>query len=224
MRRWLEPIAVDRHRLQQCLRCEMRGEGIRQAEHGGELGAVKAGAEYPQRHVGVLAGNRVERLVFLRRPEQGLQFDDVLRKAVRRIRAAAQRLQRPLVGTRRPAKAKVDAAGEQRRQRAELLGDHQRRVVRQHDAASADTDRAGACSDMADADGGGGAGDAGEVVMLGEPESGVAGDLGVLREIACIGQRVSRREAFADIGEIEYGKFHHGTTLTHPPHRDSAPR
>ena len=45
-----------------------------------------------------------------------------------------------LVGARRAADAEVDAAGEERLQGAELLGDHQRRVVGQHDAARADAD------------------------------------------------------------------------------------
>jgi len=92
LRRRLEPLAVDRHRLHQRLRREVRGEGVGQAEHGGELGAVQAGAQNPKRHVGILAGNRVDRLVLLRRAEQGLQLDYVLREIFRRVRAAPQRL------------------------------------------------------------------------------------------------------------------------------------
>jgi hypothetical protein len=48
-----------------------------------------------------------------------------------------------LVGTGCAAEAQIDAAGIERGQRAELLGDHQRRMVRQHDAAGADADRLG---------------------------------------------------------------------------------
>src|SRR3546814_9295839 len=40
----------------------------------------------------------------------------------------------------------------QRRQRAELLGDHQRRVIRQHDAAGPHPDTLGAGGDVADQD------------------------------------------------------------------------
>ena len=58
----------------------------------------------------------------------------------------AQRPRRRHVGPRRAAEAEVDAVREQRGQRAELLGDHQRRMVRQHDAARADADRRGAAA------------------------------------------------------------------------------
>jgi hypothetical protein len=52
--------------------------------------------------------------------------------------AAALASQRPhgaLIGARRTAQAQIDAIRIERSQGAELLGDHQRRVVRQHDAA-----------------------------------------------------------------------------------------
>ena len=49
--------------------------------------------------------------------------------------------------------------GKQRLERAELLGDHERRVVRQHDPAGADADRLGAAGDVGDHDRGRGAGD-----------------------------------------------------------------
>ncbi|BCM17666.1 LLM class flavin-dependent oxidoreductase [Mesorhizobium sp. J8] len=57
--------------------------------------------------------------------------------------AAGSRPRGQQVGARRAAESKVDAAGKERRQRAELLADHQRRMVGQHDAACADADRLG---------------------------------------------------------------------------------
>ena len=45
-----------------------------------------------------------------------------------------------LVGAGRPADAEVDAPGMERLEHAELLGDDERRVVGQHDAARADAD------------------------------------------------------------------------------------
>lgn len=67
--------------------------------------------------------------------------------------------------------------------RAELLGDDQRRMVGQHDAAGADAYRPGAAGDMGDDDGGGGTGDARHVVMLGQPVSLVSQPLGMAGEI-----------------------------------------
>ena len=72
LRHQLEPLAVDRYRLHQRLRREVRGKGVRQAQHGGQLGAEQAGAQDPQRHVGVLAWYCVDDLVLFWRSEQGL--------------------------------------------------------------------------------------------------------------------------------------------------------
>ena len=96
---------------------------------------------------------------------------------------AAQRAHRALVGARRASQAEIDAARIERLERAELLGDHERRVIRQHDAAGADADRARAAGDVADHDRRRGARDADHVVVLGEPEPRVAPTLGVLREL-----------------------------------------
>jgi hypothetical protein len=54
----------------------------------------------------------------------------------------------------------------QRLERPELLGDHDRRVIRQHDPAGADADRARTRSDVRDHDGGRRTGDADRVVVL----------------------------------------------------------
>ena len=51
LRRRLEIGAVEFDRLHHHLRREVRGERIRQAEGGGELGAEQARAEDPERHV-----------------------------------------------------------------------------------------------------------------------------------------------------------------------------
>ena len=99
-------------------------------------------------------GVGLHRLAGLRVGEVALQLDDVLRERVGAARVAAQRAHRQLVGARRAAEAEVDAAGVERLERAELLGDHERRVVRQHDAAGADADRLGAAGDVRDHDGG----------------------------------------------------------------------
>ena len=72
--------------------------------------------------------------------EVALQLEHVLGESVRRVGVATQRPQRVLVGAGRAAEAEVDPARVQRRERAELLGDRERRVVRQHDPAGAEAD------------------------------------------------------------------------------------
>ena len=56
------------------------------------------------------------------------------------IEPAAQRIGGGAVGARGAAETEIDAAGKQRLQHLEALGDDQRRVVRQHHAARADAD------------------------------------------------------------------------------------
>ena len=95
---------------------------------------------------------------------------------VRRAASGSRRSARAgaLVGAGRAAEPEIDPAGVQRLQRAELLGDHQRRVVGQHDAAGADADRRRAPGHVADRHRGRRAGDAGHVVVLGQPVADVA--------------------------------------------------
>ena len=64
---------------------------------------------------------------------------DVARRA-----ALAQQLRDHRVRPGRAAETEVDAAGSERLERRELLGDDERRVVRQHDAARAEADPRGA--------------------------------------------------------------------------------
>jgi hypothetical protein len=81
------------------------GEGVGQAERGGELGAEQARAEDPQRHVGAGAGNRLHCLAGLHGAEQRLQLQHVLGEGVGGGRIAAQGADRLLVGAGRPAEA-----------------------------------------------------------------------------------------------------------------------
>ncbi len=117
-------------------------------------------------------------------PEQGLQFEHILRKALSvRVQVPPQRPRRAHIRTGRTPESEIDTPGIQGFQRAELLRDHQRRVVRQHDAAGADPNAARAAGNMADHDRRRGARDAGDVVMLGEPVALITEALGVTCEV-----------------------------------------
>jgi len=128
-------------------------------------------------------------------------------------RRPPQRQQRQLVGSRRPAEAEVDPAGMQRRERAELLGDHEWRVVREHDPARAHPDRRCARGDVRDHDGGRSAGDAGRVVVLSEPEAVVSPALGVLGQVERVPQRIGRRCARNDWREVKDRDREHRPTI-----------
>ncbi len=189
----------------------MRGEGVGQAELRGELRAEQARTEDPERHVQPGAGHGLDCLVGARGSEIGLQFEHVLGEAVGGHRAAAHRPHRHLVGAGRPAEAEIDAAGKERFERAELLGDDQRGVVRQHDAAGADADGLRRGGELADDDGGGGAGDADHVVMLGDPVAGVAEGFRMAGEVDRGAQRIARLLPFAHGNEVENGDGDHGS-------------
>ena len=88
-----------------------------------------------------------------------------------------------LIGTRRTPEPEIDAAGKQRLQCAELLGDDQRGMVGQHDAASADPDPAGGPGDMGNEDGGCCTGDTGHAVVFCQPIAVEPPTLGVLGQI-----------------------------------------
>ena len=73
------------------------------------------------------------------------------RRGTRRDRPAACAAARAAAAGSVPGarpRPEIDAAGKQRLERAELLGDLQRRVVGQHDPAGADADARGAAADV----------------------------------------------------------------------------
>ena len=90
-------------------------------------------------------------------------------------------------------------------------------MVWQHDATGTDPDGLGAPRDMANADRRGGAGDAGEIVVFGEPEALVSSGFGVSGQVRGVVQRVGRRKPFTDIGEVEDGEIYHTDNLPRAP-------
>jgi len=203
----------------------MRGEGVRQAERRRELRAKQARTENPDRHVETGTGHRADNLSFFGRAEIVEQFHHVLREAVGSGKIAAQRPRGFLVRARCPAESEVDAIGEEGFQRTELLGHHERRMVRQHDAAGADADGRGSTRDMSDDDSRGRAGNARNVVVFGQPEALVAPALGVARQIEAVDEGLGGGATGGDRREIENGESsHHGPIWVGPDAAARAPR
>ena len=75
--------------------------------------------------------------------EKALELQDVVRERLCAHRVAAERAHGELVGARRPAEAEIDPSRMECLERPELLGDHERRMVREHDPAGADPDGRG---------------------------------------------------------------------------------
>ena len=213
LRRGLEALAVDGERGHQLLRREVRGEGVGQAIFGGDLRAERARPQDPQRHMRAGRRHRLHLLARLHVREPMLELEHVLGKAIGVV-AAAQRLHGELVGARRAAEPEVDPVGEEPRQRAELLGDDQRRMIGQHDPARAHTDRLRARRDMAEDDRCRRAGDPRHVVMLGHPEAAIAPALGMGREIARIVERPTGVGLVGHADQIENRKCDHESSCS----------
>ena len=188
----------------------MRGKGERQAEHRRKARAEEARAEQPHRHLDAGAGHGTHRLPRLRRLEIPEQLQHVVGERLGTVEIAAQRARRRLVGAWRATEAEVDPARVQRGQRAELFGDLQRRVVGQHHAAGADADAARAARHVPDQHGGGGAGDARHVVVLGQPIAAIAELFGMPRKVQRVAEGLRDVAALAHRCEVEDGKGNHG--------------
>ena len=76
-----------------------------------------------------------------------------------------------LIAPRCAPESEIDPPRIKRGKGAELLRDHERRVVREHDPAGADADAFSASSDVTDQDRGRGARDPRHVVMFRHPEA-----------------------------------------------------
>ena len=112
-----------------------------------------------------------------------------------------------MVGARGTAETQVDAAGVERGEGAELLGNDERAVVGEHDAAGADANCRCRRGDVADEDGRRRAGDRVHVVVLGEPDA-LEGAclLGLARQRRAVGERLTHGLALGDEGEVEDGE------------------
>jgi hypothetical protein len=128
------------------------------------------------------------------------------------------------VGTGRPADTEVDPPRMCSLQQCELLGDSQRCVVGQHDAARAQPQRCGVRGQMGDDHRRARRRDRGHVVVLGDPEAGVSQPIGRLRQAGRGRQRIRRGLVGAYRDEVEDRKPHcsFNATLSSPLPR-SAP-
>ena len=198
----------------------MGGEGERQTQISRELRAIGARPEDPDRHVEPGAGNRLHRLSRRRRLEIAHQLDDVARELVDLARkVSAHGASGDLIRAGGSAQPQLDPTGMQGGEGAELLGDQQRGMVRQHNAAGADTDIARAGRDVGQRHRRRGAGNPGQVVVFGHPITPVAERLDMPREIERIAQRLTGIAAFDDRGKVKNGERKHGSA-----HRGSGQR
>ena len=164
-------------------------KGETHADGGGKLGAVAARTEQPdrrQRDIGRHGTDGAKRMPFRKAAAlQQNQFLEAFKElvALARVLAPAQRVGRYRIGARRAAEAEIDAAGKQRFEHLEPLGDHQGRVVGQHHPTGADADVRRRRRDLPDHDFRRRTGDAREVMMFREPVARIAEAVGKPRQI-----------------------------------------
>ena len=114
------------------------------------------------------------------------------------LRQGVEGQRRRPVGAGGAAEAEVDAAGCDRLQHAELLGDLQRRIVRQHHPGAADADAIGGRRNRRHQDFGRGAGLCLGTVVFGQPVAAVAERLAVARQLQALADRGVRGAALHD--------------------------
>ena len=198
----LEALAIGLSGLFQHLGGKMRSKGIGQPQMRRQLRAIKRGSQDPDRNIGIGPGNGAQALAVLDRAEIGHQFEHVARESVLLAHVAAQGAGGFHVGAGRAPQAQVDAGAVDLGQGAELFCNDQGRMIGQHHPAGPDPDARGRTGDMSDQDRGRRRGNAGHVVMLGQPVAVIALGLGELRKGHGIGDRLAGRGAFGDRGEV----------------------
>ncbi len=118
----------------------------------------------------------------------------------------AQRQHGALIGAGRAAQSEIDTARVEGFQGAKLFGNHQRCVVRQHDPAGAEAQRFGVSGEIANQHRRCGAGDAGHVVVFGQPVAMKAKGFSLTRQRQRIMEGIARRRALRNGGQIQYGQ------------------
>src|SRR5918998_1791233 len=211
--RRLEAFAVRAHGGGRVRRAEVRGEGVPEAHLSCRLRGVAAGTEQPDRRQPYVArhgDHRAERVVFGEpvAPE-GQKLAEPLREVFgpEPVLRAAQRRGRHGVGAGGAAYAEVDPPWVQRLENPEGFDDPQRGVVREHDPAGADPDTLGDARDVPDHDLRRRAGDARQVVVLGEPVPPVAEPVDELGQIERVAERPGAVRARADRRDVEDGEI-----------------
>ncbi len=200
----------------------------------GQPGGVVRGAEQPDRRhrrrlgrgpqgVGPAVDGQAHALGL----HHGAHVVDVLGEVGDRLVAdspgtVAQGVAGDRVGAGRAADAEVDPAGVRRLEQRELLGDDQRSVVGQHDAARAHPDPAGRPGQHRDQHRGVGGRHGRHVVVLGHPVAAVAELVGGAGQRHAGRDRVRRGLVAADRDEVEDGQgrawgAHRRTTPGAPP-------
>ncbi len=203
---------------------EVVGEGERQPERPGELGAESGGAQQPD-HGPVRglhaagdaaldgAGDRVDAGVAVAAGEVVVQEPGQLRELLREfVRplvqpvGAAQRGGGRAVRAGGAAEAEVDPARREGFEGAELLGDDQGRVVGEHHAAGAEADAVRVRREVGQDDGRGGRRDTGHGVVLGHPEPLEPAPLGQPCQLDRGAQRLAGGQPAADRRQVQYGQ------------------
>ena len=133
----------------------MGGEREREPKYGREPGAEIARPEKPDRHREPFAWDRLHAPAETARPEVADELEEVVGKRVGALwTTSPQGHHRRPVAAWGAAKPQIDPTRVERLERPELLGDHERGVVRQHDTARTHSDGRGAASDVRDEHGG----------------------------------------------------------------------
>ena len=145
-----------------------------------------------------------------------LQFDHLLRKTLRRVTVWIEQDRSAAIAAGCTTEPQIYAPGRECIQHAKLLGHFERGVVRQHDACTAKADALGARRDRCQQDFGRGACNAGQIVMLADPEPGVTPFFTALRQIQRLANRGVLWLTVRHHRLVEHREFEHGFIIRMP--------
>ena len=208
-RRRFELAAVKINGLEEQAGRKVRCEGIRQTSLCGQLCRKQAGPQQPDRHLGSRTRHRNYLLVGLCGRKQLLEISDIPREVGFGFHAITSQCPHGCpVRSRSPPQAQIDSVGVQFGERAKGLGNHQRRVIWQHDTTGADADAGCPAGNIAHQYRGGRTRYSLNIVVFSQPVSGKAERLGVPGCSQGYGKRIRHRTAFADGNEVKHGQGH----------------
>src|SRR5262249_23581924 len=131
LRRRFELRAIGLNCVVEITGCEMCGVCVGKSHGRGELRAEQARSENPDWNVRAASRYRMPNLSGLRRSQQHLEFDNVLRELIRAEWIATQGAQCAGIRARRATESEIDAARIESLEGSELFCDHERRMIRQ---------------------------------------------------------------------------------------------
>ena len=192
-------------RLEQHVRCKVRGKRKRQAELCRQLGAIKARTEQPHRNFLAITRNRANVRIRVIGIKPVHQFGNIAREIIHiAAHMATQCPHRRLIAAWRASKPQIDTTRIERIECSELFGNHQRSMVWQHDTAGSQMQRGGIGRQITNQNRRRRTGDTHHIMVLSQPEAVISALFSKPGEIKGMGEGIFGRSALWDRCQVQH--------------------